>query len=508
MPANSFSGTRAVVALVEALSSWDFDRTVTYAEVLAVPSGGTLLQLPDNPRDGDFYEWANPDNTASSGDPIEIALSAAAIADGVTIQGATSQVFTAPGTCGKVVFFDKANTWQLELYVQGGSTPSGGEGGELVWRPGATPSPGIVATWAQVAAAIAASPVPLTVYVDSSSATANVMGAVTDCKGTTTFASYNATLGITDTMTINDGATLHRPRAFTDLLIVNCAAVTTQALSFTTTALQFDRFYVSRGATLQLGGAAAVPACIVPTGGFLSLQTDSNAVLSTAADGAEPLFSLLGTATLDWFAIEELTTAGSNVITGAGGATLNFVHDSTIPLPGFVAWGFAGTVNETRLSLAAWAQPASGATGARPAGVNVKTGQIYFDTTLGQLIVWNGAAWVTPNTTAGVVSVIRFAITNAASQASASSIPAGAIVLRAFIDVAVGYSGGATISLGTAASAALFMATGDSTPQNVNLYDAPQDTLVAASNPLLVTIAGAPAAGSGFACVEYCQPLS
>jgi alpha-tubulin suppressor-like RCC1 family protein len=37
----------------------------------------------------------------------------------------------------------------------------------------------------------------------------------------------------------------------------------------------------------------------------------------------------------------------------------------------------------------------SGATGSRPAGPT--TGQLFFDTTLGQLIVWNGSAWRTPS---------------------------------------------------------------------------------------------------------------
>lgn len=128
MPANSFSGNRDVVAVVNALSSWDFDRTVTYAEVINVPSGGTLLQLPDNPRDGDYYEWANPDNTVTALDPIELALSAAAITAGVTIQRAASQLFTTPGTSGKVVFFDEANTWQLFLSASGG----GGGGGATI----------------------------------------------------------------------------------------------------------------------------------------------------------------------------------------------------------------------------------------------------------------------------------------------------------------------------------------------------------------------------------------
>jgi len=91
---------------------------------------------------------------------------------------------------------------------------------------------------------------------------------------------------------------------------------------------------------------------------------------------------------------------------------------------------------------------------------------------------------------------------------SVSTIPAGSVVLRAFLDIQTPYSAGATITLGTAANATLFMAAGDSNPQIANLYDAMQDTANAVTDPMLVTIAGAPAAGAGFACVQYVTPLT
>ena len=104
-------------------------------------------------------------------------------------------------------------------------------------------------------------------------------------------------------------------------------------------------------------------------------------------------------------------------------------------------------------------------------------------------------------------TTIRFAIGTGAAQSSTHKIPAGAIVLRAYLDITTPYSPGATISLGTAANASLFMATSDSDPQVAALYDALQDTAVAAQNPMLVTVAGGPAAGAGFACVVYSVPL-
>ena len=109
--------------------------------------------------------------------------------------------------------------------------------------------------------------------------------------------------------------------------------------------------------------------------------------------------------------------------------------------------------------------------------------------------------------TPGQVFVIRIPVA-LITVSSTTSIPAGAIVLRAFLDVTTPYSGGTTIELGTAANASLFMTAAQNTPQNVNLYDNPQDTLNAIADPLLVTVSGGPGAGVAVACVEYAIPLT
>ena len=108
--------------------------------------------------------------------------------------------------------------------------------------------------------------------------------------------------------------------------------------------------------------------------------------------------------------------------------------------------------------------------------------------------------------TPGQVFVIRIPVA-LVTVSSTTSIPAGAIVLRAFLDVTTPYSGGTTIELGTAANASLFMTTAQNTPTSANLYDKPQDTVNTTADPLLVTIAGGPGA-ERFACVEYCIPLT
>lgn len=111
---------------------------------------------------------------------------------------------------------------------------------------------------------------------------------------------------------------------------------------------------------------------------------------------------------------------------------------------------------------------------------------------------------------AGLAFVIRFAIGFAnATYSSVTSLPAGAVVLRAFLDITTNYGaepGPPTLSMGTVADgASAFMAAGDNNPTIVDLYDAPQDT-VSAGGPVVVTVGGSPNEGAGFACVEYAVP--
>jgi hypothetical protein len=127
-----------------------------------------------------------------------------------------------------------------------------------------------------------------------------------------------------------------------------------------------------------------------------------------------------------------------------------------------------------------------------------------------QNYVWSGAAWtnISPNVS-GVVLAIRMAITTAASQSSATSIPANAIVHSVLVNVTVGYSAGTTIAIGQAGTTTLLQATTDNTPTVANTpgYLSELDQAWGASAlPVLVTVAGAPAAGAGFVTVLYSLP--
>ena len=127
------------------------------------------------------------------------------------------------------------------------------------------------------------------------------------------------------------------------------------------------------------------------------------------------------------------------------------------------------------------------------------------------LYVWDttAVAWVNAGGSqmSGVERTIRFPITNAASQSSAAQIPANAIVLDRYINVTTPYSAGATITMGQTGSAALLQATTDNLATVAGEYHVSQEVAWGASAlAVLVTVAGAPAAGVGVVSVTYAVP--
>ncbi len=124
--------------------------------------------------------------------------------------------------------------------------------------------------------------------------------------------------------------------------------------------------------------------------------------------------------------------------------------------------------------------------------------------------VWSGSAWVniSPNVS-GAVYYIQFAIGTSPSYSSTSSIPAGAVVVSATVNVTTAYSGGTTIEVGQTGTPTLLQGTADNFPSTVDQY---QETFVTAWGgsplPVLVTIGGTPSAGIGTVTVGYTLPLS
>jgi hypothetical protein len=298
----------------------------------------------------------------------------------------------------------------------GGLVPGKPGSAGIIFRPG-LPSAGVaVATWAEVQTAIIAADGAITVFIDGQNAACHVPASsgVTDCQGATLFQSYNLLAGVgavaQQTLTIDDGAVLHRPRAIVQVDIV-CACATTSAITFNTTSPPTDTL-VTNYMGLSLAAGATVPAISIGAGGQLNILSEFSSTFDSSLAGTTPVISLGTGATLNWVAFGTVVISGTDPVTGGGlTATIDFTHDDMTQLPNFVGFGFTGTVTEFRASFAGVASPAQGNTAGRPVPPLVYTGQIYFDTTLQALVAYTGAGWVTPvggtapvNVTNGVLS--------------------------------------------------------------------------------------------------------
>jgi hypothetical protein len=124
------------------------------------------------------------------------------------------------------------------------------------------------------------------------------------------------------------------------------------------------------------------------------------------------------------------------------------------------------------------------------------------------MLTWDGTTYwgsfpSALGTGLGAIEEVRFAINNAAAQNSATSLPNGAIVTDAELDITVAFSGGATIEVGNAGTPTALMGTGDNVATSLGLYAVHQDTTWVGPATILVTVGGAPAGGAGFCIVRY-----
>jgi hypothetical protein len=135
---------------------------------------------------------------------------------------------------------------------------------------------------------------------------------------------------------------------------------------------------------------ALVPAVVVTPGNTLQWRGFGAALINATAPTI-PIVSVdaAGIFALFAFANNAASGIGTDIVSGAGNFQL--VIDDTVPIQ---ATYLPGSTSVTRSGLAASAFPSEGATGARPTGFAVTTGQTFFDTTLGIPVWWNGATWV------------------------------------------------------------------------------------------------------------------
>lgn len=133
--------------------------------------------------------------------------------------------------------------------------------------------------------------------------------------------------------------------------------------------------------------------------------------------------------------------------------------------------------------------------------------------TTDSIYIWDddGTVWVkvgdVGNVT-GALRVIRYAITNAASQDSATSIDSGNIIHSAQLKLTTPYSGGSDIDVGTTADDDLIIDQSDVNIQKPadTIFLIEQDTVWPINSIVRTTVSGTPGAGAGIVTVIYSNP--
>jgi hypothetical protein len=364
----------------------------------------------------------------------------------------------------------------------------------LTFQPLGTASPpNQFTSWAALYAEFLLTFGPVTIAIDVTFAPggiATIAAGTWDFQGRATLTStaLNATNGGAQ-LAIPDGSIIQNLLGMDGVygdIQLNTASTAVPPLQWTGT--PFASFTVSNFAAFLQRGVA--PVIRVPAGQTFFLVLNQEINFNSFPGGFGALVDLSNPSSsvaLSSFAgLNLFLGAPGNFISGVAGSNIFYLYDSAWPGNPLNS-SFAGTTNVPAvIDTASFVQY----TPAVPANWPTPPTQV---------------AQALDELAARGTRTIRIPISTA-TVSSIASIPAGTVVSRAFLDITTAYSVGATISVGTAASPALFITTGENIPQVVALYDFPQDTQNAVADSLLVTIAGGPVSGAGFAFVEYSTP--
>ncbi len=278
-----------------------------------------------------------------------------------------------------------------------GSGGGGGSGSlanfrypEYTFNPGVTSSGNILSTWAEVQAIASTAVGPWTLIIDSSLAACEVPA------GTTTDFNLFATITFAEPqsgfLTIKDTALLRNvPKVIGGAIV--CEAITSTSMDYTIS----TRINIEQGAAIRNIATSTVPAISTGSIGFFAIASFLAGQLNNDANfGAVPLvdFALNG----GFFVLASLSNSQpgesafrtNSVISGASSILL-VIYDSCDRLPSQP--GFLGTYLFTPISQSNNMAMANGDTASRPTSL-ATNGTMYFDTTLGIPIWYDGTNWV------------------------------------------------------------------------------------------------------------------
>lgn len=271
---------------------------------------------------------------------------------------------------------------------------SNGAPRSIVWKAGVASSASHVETWAEVEAFIASiqQPAPIVVYVDDSALEGDTYATIPSTASTNLFgqvwfvsAAARSSWGAIYIL-IENGGQIIDPAGFVG---VGVYATPTAVSPVLITGV--SSYFTLRQSWNYMDAGALVP--IFSLTDSVSVPCELEVYFGAADEGDAPFFGIAPGKTATIFlrnGPNSVVVIPANLVSGAESSVLYFGYSAEME---FVAQPqFLGTLHKIRLSYASSLDPSADTTANRPAAP--ATGEMFFDTTLGYPIWWNGAAWV------------------------------------------------------------------------------------------------------------------
>ena len=317
----------------------------------------TALVVLSNPQSASNYHLSVRKNGSQIIEAIqpEMTVYGGSVTNGATLTIDTIVSCTTGDSFG-LYFYDDGRIGNFTLgyssltivSVGGTQGPTGTKGlpAGVVYQPSGPVATGnIYTTWKNAYNVAATMNGVSNIYVDSTYGDGSVPTGVYEGFGAMWLIGYNADGPVDDnnyeTLTVNDGAILHRFQGISALEI-DCRATTTTPFTFGTTG---DIFYVNNTAIIVMNASGGVPAINVPTGTQLVVDLDTG-VLHNSHHPTVPVIHVENTGDL-WMQVQgnqngfnfPLLITG-NEIGGATGSTVNWSRDASIgPLTSNLMFG-------------------------------------------------------------------------------------------------------------------------------------------------------------------------
>ena len=300
----------------------------------------------------------------------------------------------------------------------------------VLWKPSGG---GDATTWADVMAFVSAANPPVDIYIDEDG---TIPAGVNDMKGATLRGPLSTR--VQKTVTCENGAVLHNLAEIHNAVTLRSLS-SAPVLTFTFSASAPQPFQITNHA--QLKNASATSSMLaVPDGKLLLFELGDSVSIIREPGAVNPI--QLGTFSYLLLLFEGMTDGSFvNVCQGDPTSVFAYAHFGMAG-PYQTPAGYGGTVYNVAMSVTGGSGPSS----QRPTDAlePIPLGCIYYDTDLGEEIVWNGSSWghQIPDAT-----TLSSGLESAADKIKLNSLITNAVPATRQVTAGTGLTGGGDLSV-------------------------------------------------------------